>query len=94
YFDLTSSKDSYSEIFAHGELVTSAVVYGATDDPSTTAHEIISVDHYKVFCEEDEDDIGLVNVLDRITSVISTKRYKIINISVGPEIPCPAAEPN
>ncbi|MGL5489594.1 MAG: S8 family peptidase [Shewanella sp.] len=94
YFDLTSSKDSYSEIFAHGELVTSAVVYGATDDPSTTAHEIISVDHYKVFCEEDEDDIGLVNVLDRITSVISTKRYKIINISVGPEIPCPDDEPN
>ncbi|WP_080722478.1 S8 family peptidase [Aeromonas hydrophila] len=94
YFDLTSSNDEYSDIFVHGELVTSAVVYGAIDDPSTATHEIVSVDHYKVFCEEDEDDIGLVNVLDRIVSVISTNKYKIVNISVGPEIPCPDDEPN
>jgi hypothetical protein len=94
YFDLTSGEDGYSKIYLHGELVTSAVLYGAIDDPSSHVPEILNVDHYKVICEEDEDDVGLVNVLDRIVSVLSKKKYKIANICVGPEIPRPDDDPN
>jgi len=94
YFDLTLSSDSDSEIFTHGELVTSAIMYGTIEEISSENHEIINVDHYKVYCEEDEDDVGLVDVLDRICSVLETKNYKIANISLGPEVPAPDDEPN
>lgn len=94
YFDLTGSNDNDSEIFTHGELVTSAIMYGTIDELSSENHEVINVDHYKVYCEEDEDDIGLVDVLDRICSVLENKNYKIANISLGPEVPAPDDEPN
>jgi len=94
YFDLTGSNDKDSEIFTHGELVTSAVMYGTIEDLTSDEHEIINVDHYKVFCEADEDDIGLVDVLDRICSVLKRRQYKIANISLGPKVPCPDDEPN
>ncbi|EBG6450402.1 S8 family peptidase [Salmonella enterica] len=94
YFDLTESNDGDSEIFTHGELVTSAIMYGTIDELSSDNHETINVDHYKVYCEEDEDDIGLVDVLDRICSVLESKNYKIANISLGPEVPAPDDEPN
>ena len=94
YFDLTDSTDGDSKIFTHGELVTSAVMYGTLEELSSDEHEIIQLDHYKVYCEEDDEDIGLVDVLDRICSVLSKKHYKIANISLGPEVPCPDDEPN
>jgi hypothetical protein len=94
YFDLTSSADGPSSIFLHGELVTSAVIYGQIDDLLEDDHEIISVDHFKVYCENDESDIALVNVLDRISSVVKSKKYKIINISLGPCVPRPDDEPS
>ncbi|CAM3304958.1 MULTISPECIES: S8 family peptidase [Yersinia] len=94
YFDLTGSSDSDSDIFTHGELVTSAIMYGTIDELSSDNHDVINVDHYKVYCEEDEDDIGLVDVLDRICSVLENKNYKIANISLGPEVPAPDDEPN
>ena len=94
YFDLTTSNDKNSPIYAHGELVTSAIMYGTVKDISSDGHEIIAVDHYKVFSEMDEDDVGLVDVLDRICEVLRKRKYKIVNISLGPEIPCPDDEPN
>lgn len=94
YFDLTSSSDGPSPIFLHGELVTSAVIYGQINDLLEDDHEIIPVDHFKVYCESDESDIALVNVLDRISSVIKSKKYKIINISLGPCVPRPDDEPS
>ncbi|MFJ5854552.1 S8 family peptidase [Enterobacter cancerogenus] len=94
YFDLTSSTDNNSEIFSHGELVTSAVMYGSVDELNSPNHETIAIDHYKVFCEADNNDIGLVDVLDRISSILIKKEYKIVNISLGPSVPCPDDEPN
>lgn len=94
YFDLTGCHDDAADIFSHGELVTSAVMYGTVEELSDEGHEIIPLDHYKVYCEQDSEDIGLVNVLDRICSVLSTKQYKIANISLGPSVPCPDDEPN
>lgn len=94
YFDLTGSNDGDSKIFTHGELVTSAVMYGTMEELSSDEHEIIPLDHYKVYCEKDDEDIGLVDVLDRICSVLSKRKYKIANISLGPEVPCPDDEPN
>ncbi|WP_437410957.1 S8 family peptidase [Serratia marcescens] len=94
YFDLTGSNDGDSDIFTHGELVTSAIMYGTIEELSSDNHETINVDHYKVYCEEDEDDVGLVDVLDRIRSVLESKSYKIANISLGPEVPAPDDEPN
>lgn len=94
YFDLTGSNDGDSEIFTHGELVTSAIMYGTIEELTSVGHEVVNVDHYKVYCEEDEDDIGLVDVLDRICSVLENNHYKIANISLGPEVPSPDDEPN
>lgn len=94
YFDLTGSNDADSNIYSHGELVTSAVMYGQISELSSKNHETVPVDHYKVFCEADDEDIALVNVLDRICSILSQKRYKIANISLGPSVPRPDDEPS
>ena len=94
YFDLTNSNDQFSDIYSHGECVTSSIVFGQVHEMSTEDHELIPVDHFKVFCEEDDGDIALVNVLDRIESVLKLKQYKIVNISVGPCVPRPDDDPS
>jgi hypothetical protein len=94
YFDLTKSTDEYSSIFMHGEFVTSAIAFGQIQDLLEDDHQIIPVDHYKVFCEADEADIALVNVLDRIEGVLKLNSYKIVNISLGPNVPRPDDEPS
>lgn len=94
YFDLTHQSQDIKENYQHGSLVTSAVVYGEASDYSNSNNFVLNVDHYKVICGRDRLDIGLVNVLDRIVSVLKTKKYKFANISLGPEVPCPDDEPS
>ena len=94
YFDLTNQEFDHEDNYLHGSLVTSAIVNGDVSDFLTVNNQILNVDHFKVYSQVDNLDIGLVDVLDRISSVIKTKQYKFVNISLGPEVPCPDDEPS
>ncbi|HIF9347005.1 TPA: S8 family peptidase [Photobacterium damselae] len=94
YFDLTDQQLDHEDNYLHGSLVTSAIVHGEATDYLTGNNTILNVDHFKVYSRADMLDIGLVDVLDRIHSVIKTKKYKFVNISLGPEVPCPDDEPS
>lgn len=94
YFDLTGQPSDLTQHFQHGSLVTSAIVYGEADTFLNEAPPVLTVDHYKVYSAVDEYDVLMVDVLDRITRVLSDNRYKFVNISLGPEIPCSDEEPN
>ncbi|MFH4189066.1 peptidase S8, partial [Acinetobacter baumannii] len=45
-----------------------------------------SVDVVRVLSPEDEHDPDLFNVLTRIEAVLKEKKYKYINLSLGPQI--------
>ena len=94
YFDLTNQEIDCEDNLLHGSLVTSALIYGEASDYNLSDNPILNVDHFKVYSQLDILDIGLVNVLDRIESVIKSKKYKFANISLGPQIPCPDDEPS
>ncbi|TOB64655.1 S8 family peptidase [Vibrio parahaemolyticus] len=94
YFDLTNQQFDHEDNYLHGSLVTSAIVHGEASDFLTANNPVLNVDHFKVYSQADTLDIGLVNVLDRISSVIRTKQYKFVNISLGPEVPSPDDEPS
>ena len=91
YFNLTRTDHDLSDNYLHGSLVTSAVVYG---DNLSVNKDVIPVDHFKIYSCDDNADICLVDVLDRITSVLKSNSYKFVNLSIGPKIPCPDDEPN
>ncbi|EGR2039888.1 TPA: S8 family peptidase [Vibrio cholerae] len=94
YFDLTDLEgEDDPDNLLHGSLVTSAFVFGDAEE-LVSSSAFLNVDHYKVYSQNDESSIGLVKVLDRIESVLRTKKYKFANISLGPEIPCPDNEPS
>ncbi|HGY9614526.1 S8 family peptidase [Vibrio harveyi] len=94
YFDLTDLEgEDDPDNLLHGSLVTSAFVFGDAEEVVRTS-DFLNVDHFKVYSRNDESSIGLVKVLDRIESVLRTKKYKFANISLGPEIPCPDDEPS
>ncbi|MGR6781817.1 S8 family peptidase [Moritella viscosa] len=94
YFDLTGQQTDRQENYLHGSRVTSAITLGEADVHNIHTGTVLPVDHFKVYSHADDLDIGLVDVLDRITDVLKSKKYKFVNISLGPEVPCPDDEPN
>ncbi|EIO3939798.1 S8 family peptidase [Vibrio vulnificus] len=94
YFDLTNQHLDIEDNYLHGSRVTSAIVYGDVGDSDAQSRNILSVDHYKVYCHQDNLDVGLVDVLDRLVNVLKSRKYKFVNISLGPKVPCPDDEPS
>ncbi|WP_019601220.1 S8 family peptidase [Teredinibacter turnerae] len=94
YFDLTNSSTDDESNLIHGTLVSSSVVYGEAEKYQDENNTVVPIDHFKVYCQSDQADIGLVEVLDRITSILTQKKYKFVNISLGPEYPCSDSEPS
>lgn len=94
YFDLTNQPVDAAHNYAHGSRVTSALVYGEAEDYLSDSNVVLPVDHYKVYGSADEIDVGLVDVLDRIQTVLRHTRYRFVNISLGPEYPCSDDEPS
>ena len=72
---------------AHGLGVTSAVLFGAIRDGEALAQPFAAVDHYRVIDDKSHDPEGnYYDVLDRITAILSQKRYDFVNLSLGPEV--------
>lgn len=76
------------ELVNHGHAVTSALLFGAIDPSGAAERPFAGVDHYRVLDEASySDPYELYDVLQRIKSVLDTKQYDFMNLSIGPALP-------
>jgi hypothetical protein len=76
----------------HGHAVTAMVLYGYREPGETLPPPIAAVDHYPVLPAETDDEedpwnVDLLRVLAHIRDVISSSRYQLVNLSLGPRLP-------
>jgi len=73
---------------AHGTMVTGAVLYGPLEAGQQLATPDVGVDHYRVVPAPSSEpwDVDLFWILDRIEEVITQNDYRVVNLSLGPEL--------
>lgn len=75
------------EYLAHGERVTSALLFGSIAS-ATPDSPLCRVDHFRVLDKESENDpYELYEVLKRVESVLGQGGHEYVNLSIGPELP-------
>lgn len=80
--------DAWSELQKHGVGVTSAFLFGHIDPSRPLGRPYAPVDHYRVLdTTPGQDPYELYEVLGRIDSVLVSKKYDFINLSIGPYPP-------
>lgn len=71
---------------AHGLAVTSAFLFGPLNSDGVQLTPPANVDHWRVLgADTVNDDFELYTVLDRIETVLDSRPYDFINISLGPD---------
>ncbi len=83
-----SSSNTNASYLAHGQEVTSTVLFGHIDDGQAELPRPYSnIDHYRVIDPTNHQDVDLFDVLHRIQSALTSKQYHFANISLGPRLP-------
>jgi hypothetical protein len=75
---------------AHGQHVTSALLFGHLGEGRAITKPPCRVDHWRVLDEMsgvNDVQMQLFDVIQRIHSVLSTHKYDFINLSLGPDMP-------
>ena len=80
--------DPVAEFQDHGLGVTSALLFGPLAPKTVPEIPFAMVDHYRVLDESTRDDPqdDYFDVLERITGVLTQKKYEFVNLSIGPDI--------
>ncbi len=89
YFEADPDADDVADYQAHGLGVTSAVLFGAIT-PGTEAERPFSyVDHHRVLdaISDTEDPYELYRTLGHVETVLLSRQYQFINLSLGPDLP-------
>lgn len=80
-------KKSHPGLLSHGSEVCSTYLFGPYDsETQSMGKPYTNVDIVRVLSPDDNDP-DLFEILGRIESVLSEKKYKYINLSLGPQIP-------
>ena len=75
--------EAHPDLLWHGETVTSALLFGSVAERAE--RPLCHVDHYRVLDGAAKNDpYELYDVLERVKSVLSQRRYDYINLSFGP----------
>ncbi|GAB3393361.1 hypothetical protein GCM10027568_22310 [Humibacter soli] len=83
--DLPGLGESVAALEQHGHDVCSAVLFGTLTPGVAASVPFARVDHYRVLdARAQEDPFDLYDVLQRIDSVLSEKKYDFANLSIGP----------
>lgn len=78
---------SHPKFLAHGSEVCSTYLFGPYEPGSgQLGSPYTRVDVVRVLSPEDDNDPDLFTVLSRIEAVLKDKKYKYINMSLGPQI--------
>ncbi|MEQ9112674.1 MAG: S8 family peptidase [Miltoncostaeaceae bacterium] len=77
------------ECLAHGTMVTGALLYGPLGDGHDLRTPDFGVDHFRVVPAPSSDvwDVDLYWILDQIVELVTTRGYRIVNLSLGPALP-------
>ncbi|GAB7197775.1 S8 family peptidase [Dickeya oryzae] len=89
--EFTFSKNSKTsgKLLSHGQDVTSTILFGTVNEEQDSLPiPYTNIDHYRVIDNDiDGNDDDLFDVLIRIKSVLDSKHYDYINLSLGPRFP-------
>ncbi len=78
--------DPHPDLLWHGETVTSALLFGSPGEGPLNK-PVCQVDHYRVLDTDSENDpFELHDVLERITTVLDTRPYEFVSLSIGPTL--------
>ena len=70
----------------HGLQVTSAFLFGPLTAGESHARPFANADHWRIIGDDAlADDFELFSLLDRIEGVLTSRRYDLVNISLGPD---------
>ena len=73
----------------HGLGVTSAVLFGPIEPEATAERPYAPVDHHRVLDAkiDGEDPYELYRTLGHVETVLLSRQYQFINLSLGPDLP-------
>lgn len=87
-FEFPGMKPAIPSHLEHGVAVSSAALFGHLDTRRPVPRPFASVDHYRVLDDDPSvDPFELYEVLERIESVISSRNYDFVSLSLGPRMP-------
>lgn len=76
------------EYLDHGTGVTSAALFGPISKGTAVPQPYGRVDHYRVLDDRSANDpYDLYDTLKRIRSVLQSRKYSFVNLSIGPALP-------
>lgn len=81
----TGTTAAHPDYLDHGLSVTSAFLFGHLDPAKPVPTPYCNVDHYRVLDDAPgQDPRELYEVLERIQTVLTQRKYDLINLSLGP----------
>ncbi|GAV21458.1 subtilase family protein [Mariprofundus micogutta] len=88
YFLSDENADDVTDYLDHGLGVTSAVLFGAINPMEGVNRPYSYVDHHRVLDSksDEEDPYELFRTLGHIETVLLSRQYQFINLSLGPDL--------
>jgi len=89
YFLADEDAADSPDYIEHGLGVTSAYLFGPIEPGEEASRPFAPVDHHRVLDTKSdaEDPLELYRTLGHIESVLSSRMYQFINLSLGPDLP-------
>lgn len=88
YFQADPAAQDVPEYLAHGLGVTSALLFGPIEPGSVASRPYAPIDHHRVLDAKSngEDQYELYRTLAHVETVLLSRQYKFINLSLGPNL--------
>jgi len=89
YFLADEEANDVANFTEHGLAVTSAALFGPIEPETSAERPYAPVDHHRVLDAkiEGEDPYELYRTLGHIETVLLSRQYQFINLSLGPDLP-------
>jgi hypothetical protein len=89
YFLADEAAEDISDFTEHGLGVTSALLFGPIEPEATAERPYAPVDHHRVLDAriDGEDPYELYRTLGHVETVLLSRQYQFINLSLGPDMP-------
>ncbi|WOB05871.1 S8 family peptidase [Piscinibacter gummiphilus] len=88
YFEADEDADPVDEYLAHGLGVTSALLFGPIPPGGQAPRPFAAVDHHRVLdsVSDTEDPYDLYRTLGHIETILISRTYQFVNLSMGPDL--------
>lgn len=89
YFVSDSAAQDVEDYLHHGLGVTSAFLFGPIEPGTVASRPYSAVDHHRVLDSQsdEEDPYELFRTLANVETILLSRQYQFINLSLGPDLP-------